>query len=119
MPLRGALFPKGHEAIGLRFSAALSGNVAKAQMSAIPVPDPRIERGKTLQLLQVDLPSPINQPTGCVFRTRCRQGGGAMCPGHSALAERGGPNPKRLHSGLKPSFTRTTPKVLLLIQLPV
>lgn len=43
----------------------------QALLSAIPVPDPRIERGKTLQLLQGDLPSPINQPTGCVFRTRC------------------------------------------------
>ena len=43
----------------------------QALLSAIPVPDPRIERGKTLQLLQGDLPSPINQPSGCVFRTRC------------------------------------------------
>ncbi len=43
----------------------------QALLAAIPVPDPRIERGKTLQLLQGDLPSPINQPSGCVFRTRC------------------------------------------------
>jgi oligopeptide transport system ATP-binding protein len=43
----------------------------KALLAAIPIPDPRIERGKTLQLLQGDLPSPINQPSGCVFRTRC------------------------------------------------
>jgi oligopeptide transport system ATP-binding protein len=43
----------------------------KALLSAIPVPDPRHERGKTLQLLQGDLPSPINPPSGCVFRTRC------------------------------------------------
>ncbi len=42
-----------------------------AQMSAIPVPDPRMERSKTLQLIQGDLPSHINQPTDCVFRTRC------------------------------------------------
>lgn len=45
----------------------------QALLSAIPVPDPRLERGKTLQLLQGDLPSPINQPSGCVFRTRCPQ----------------------------------------------
>lgn len=45
----------------------------RALLAAIPVPDPRIERGKTLQLLQGDLPSPINQPSGCVFRTRCPQ----------------------------------------------
>jgi oligopeptide transport system ATP-binding protein len=43
----------------------------QALLAAIPIPDPRIERGKTLQLLQGDLPSPINQPSGCVFRTRC------------------------------------------------
>ena len=43
----------------------------QALLAAIPVPDPRMERGKTLQLLQGDLPSPINPPSGCVFRTRC------------------------------------------------
>ncbi len=43
----------------------------KALLAAIPVPDPRIERGKVLQLLQGELPSPINPPSGCVFRTRC------------------------------------------------
>ena len=43
----------------------------QALLPAIPVPDPRIERGKKLQLLQGDLSSQINQPSGCVFRTRC------------------------------------------------
>jgi oligopeptide transport system ATP-binding protein len=43
----------------------------EALLSAIPVPDPRIERGKVLRLLSGDIPSPISPPSGCVFRTRC------------------------------------------------
>ena len=43
----------------------------RALLSAIPIPDPRLERKKVIQILQGDLPSPINPPSGCVFRTRC------------------------------------------------
>ena len=45
----------------------------RALLSAIPIPDPQLERAKVVQLLQGDLPSPINPPSGCVFRTRCPQ----------------------------------------------
>jgi oligopeptide transport system ATP-binding protein len=43
----------------------------RALLSAVPVPDPRLERGKVIQLLAGDLPSPIDLPSGCVFRSRC------------------------------------------------
>ncbi|MCL6264769.1 murein tripeptide/oligopeptide ABC transporter ATP binding protein OppF [Craterilacuibacter sp. RT1T] len=43
----------------------------RALLSAIPVPDPALERKKEVRLLQGDIPSPINPPSGCVFRTRC------------------------------------------------
>ncbi|OWY40869.1 oligopeptide ABC transporter ATP-binding protein OppF [Xenophilus sp. AP218F] len=45
----------------------------RALLSAIPIPDPKLEKNKVIQILQGDLPSPINPPSGCVFRTRCPQ----------------------------------------------
>ena len=44
----------------------------RALISAVPIPDPDMERERDRELLPGDLPSPIDPPSGCRFRTRCR-----------------------------------------------
>jgi oligopeptide/dipeptide ABC transporter ATP-binding protein len=58
-----------------------------ALMSAVPVPDPRLARGKRRQILAGDVPSPSNPPRACRFHTRCPKFHAGHCDVEEPLLE--------------------------------
>ena len=67
-----------------------------ALLSAVPVPDPTIGRGRKRIVLEGDVPSPINPPSGCRFHPRCPR----FVEGHCDVEE-----PALIHRGGNPGHT--------------
>lgn len=61
----------------------------QALITAVPIPDPELEKARHRQVIEGELPSPLNPPSGCVFRTRCPKAQASCAGDRPAMIDRG------------------------------